>query len=163
GTCNAVAPYCQTQECDTSRYASPAVAIAALPGNAAPIQASLNGTAPSGGTPTTPALTGAVQYASTYATQNATHTVVVILATDGLPNDCSSTVQGVAAAAAAGNAANPRIRTFVIGIFNDSDVQAGAPMNLDTIAKAGGGQDTAFIVQTNMDVTAQLVAALNKI
>jgi hypothetical protein len=158
GKCQAVPSFCQAQTCDTATYATPAVGIAGLPANAGAISGSLAATAPGGGTPTTPALTGAIQYASSWATMNPTHTTVVILATDGLPNDCSSDVNGVA-----GNAATPRIRTFVIGIFSDADIQAGAPANLDTIAASGGGQSTAIIVQTNADVTMQLEDALNKI
>jgi len=123
--------------CDVATYAVPDVPIQPLPGVAPDIVASLANHAPSGGTPTTPALQGAMQYATSYAATQPSHKVIVVLATDGAPNDCSSTVTTVADVAAAGVASNPPIQTFVIGI--------GDIANLDTIAQAGG-TTRAFLV-----------------
>lgn len=148
-------------DCNVSDYATPDVPIQLLPGVAQAIITSLGNHGPGGGTPTVPALTGAIQYASAYA---ATHLgdggipyrkTIVVLATDGDPNDCSSTVQGVANVAAAGLAANPSIQTFVIGV-------GSSLTSLNTIA-AAGGTNTAFIVDTSTDPTAQFEAAMNQI
>jgi hypothetical protein len=119
--------------CDVSTYATPRVAIAALPGNASAIKSMIASTSPSTNTPTTPALQGALQYAKSYATANPTHKVVVVLATDGEPNSCSPTctVANVSSAAAAGYAGSPSIATYVIGV-------GGSTGNLTSIASSGG-------------------------
>ena len=57
--------------------------------------------------------------------------------------------------AAAGVAATPKILTFVIGVGTET-------ANLDGIAQAGG-TNTAFIVDTSMNVSAQFLTALNGI
>ena len=59
----------------------------------------------------------------------------MVLATDGIPNDCNSNVQNVAAAAAGVAATVP---TYVIGVGDQLQ-------SLDTIA-AGGGTSKAFVV-----------------
>jgi hypothetical protein len=137
--------------CVVADYATPDVPIQPLPGVAPDIVASLAGHGPGGGTPTFPALQGALQYTTAYAAANASHKVVVVLATDGAPNDCNSTVTNVAQVAAAGLANAPSIQTFVIGIGNVG--------NLDMIAQAGG-TGRAFLV----DAAAQgLLDAMNTI
>lgn len=163
GSCVALDPFCQFETCSVGEYATPAVAISALPDNATNIITSLDAQVPLGGTPTKPALEGAVQYASGYAKANPRHTVVVLLATDGMPNDCSSTIDNVAQTALAASQQETKVRTFVIGVFGDSDIQSGAQTNLDKIAKAGGGQDTAFVISTSQDVAQEFLAALNNI
>lgn len=149
-------------DCTVADYATPDVPIEMLTNPAATdIVNSLNAHNPGQGTPTVPALTGAIQYASAYA---ATHLgdggipyrkTIVVLATDGDPNDCNSTVQGVADVAAQGLAANPSIQTFVIGV-------GSSLTSLNTIA-AAGGTNQAFIVDTASDPTAQFEAAMNQI
>ena len=161
GTCTAVTPsFCEhTASCDTTMYSAPAAAIAALPGAATGLLASINAKMPDGDTPTQAALTGAIAQASTWATAHPDHRVVVLLATDGLPTECIPTtattldaaVADVAAVAAGGVKATPSISTFVIGVFNQDDVANGAPTNLNEIAKSGG-TNTAFIVDTTQDV-----------
>ena len=125
----------QPDACNVSAYATPLVAMTALP-NAAPFDAAINATQPNGGTPTLPAIQGAYQYAAQLEQQNMTAKVAVVLVTDGEPNDCNSSVQSVASAA---QAAGPKTPTYVIGIGNVT--------NLDAIAQAGGTQ-SAFIVST---------------
>jgi hypothetical protein len=165
GTCTASPPdVCEaTSVCDVAKYAAPATAIAVLPAAAAGLVASIDSKMPDGGTPTAPALSGAIEQAGTWAKAHPDHRVVAVLATDGLPTDCTPTdIAPVAALAAAGVAASPSISTFVIGVFGTEDVANGAPGNLDTIAKQGGTKQ-AFIVDTTKDVTTQFVAALDAI
>jgi len=152
-----------TTNCDATAYSTPADPIAALPGAATALIASIDGTTPNGDTPTGPALTGAIQQATAWAKAHPDHRVVAVMATDGLPTECTPTdINQVGAIAAQGVASNPSINTFVIGVFGPADVSDGAPQNLDTIAQ-DGGTDSAFIVDTTQDVTAQFLAALDAI
>jgi Mg-chelatase subunit ChlD len=152
---------CMNADCDVSVYSSPAVPIAALPGNASALTASINGQITDGATPTAAALTGAINYAKDFATQNAGHTVVVVFATDGLPTECKpGDIPGISQIAAGAYGGTPSIRTFVVGVFAPSETQA--PANLNAIAAAGGTQ-TAFIIDTSQNVTQQLIDAFNAI
>jgi len=151
-----------TVSCSVAQYAAPAAPIATLPGAAATLLASIDAQMPAGNTPTAPALAGAIQQASAWAAKHPDHRVVAVLATDGLPTSCAPTdIASVAALAQAGVAASPSINTFVIGVFGPND-PAQAPANLNEIAR-GGGTKSAFIVDTQKDVTTQFVAALDAI
>jgi len=139
--------------CVVSDYATPDVPIQLLPGVSAAMVSSLNAHGPNGGTPTYPALQGAMQYAVPYAAQNPGRKTIVVLATDGDPNDCNSNVGNVSQVAAAGLANNPSVQTYVIGV--------GSIANLDTIAQAGGtGQ---ALVVDNANAGQQFLAAMNQI
>ncbi len=135
------------------------MAIAALPANAPAIAASLAGHQPLGNTPTQGALEGAIAGAAAYATAHADHTVVVVLATDGQPDEIADTMNQctspltvaaadnqVATAAKAGLIGTPSIKTFAIGVFTPADIASGT-MNLDQLATAGG-TTTPFIIGT---------------
>jgi Mg-chelatase subunit ChlD len=147
--------------CDPTLYAQPAIEIAPLPGVAAQITASLaKHNTPSTGTPTTAALQGAINHATTWAKAHPADATIVILATDGDPDECgngsgTAILSQVEAIAAAGVAATPKILTFVIGVGTET-------ANLNGIAMAGGTK-SAFIVDTSMNISAQFLAALDKI
>jgi hypothetical protein len=141
--------------CVAADYASPGVPVSVLPAAAPAIVASLTAQMPSGGTPTVPALQGAIQYARSWAGQHPTHKVIVVLATDGDPNDCSSTVAGVVAAANDGAMGSPGIPTYVIGV-------GSLLTNLDQVA-AAGGTGKAFIVDTTQNVGVSFLQAMNTI
>lgn len=145
-------------ECGAAVYAAPAVPISDLPGGAGALVASLQATEPEGRTPTAPALQGAIDQARSWAGAHPDHKVVAVLATDGLPTECTPTdINQVAAIAQTAGAGIP---VFVIGVFAEEDTQS--PANLDAIARAGGtGQ--AHIVQTNGDVTKEFLAALDSV
>jgi hypothetical protein len=141
--------------CMVPEYSVPSVPIA-LPPNPGAVAADLGNQRPGGGTPTRPALEGAMQHATSWASQNPGRTVVVVLATDGEPTGCmTNTPQDVANIAAGALAGPQRIRTFVIGV-GDS-LQA-----LNLVAQAGGTGE-AFLVDTGGDVTRQFAAALDQI
>ena len=147
--------------CLVGDYTNPAVPIALLPGNASALAASINAQTPWGGTPTGPALQGAIDQAKAYNQQNPTHRVAVVLATDGLPTACNPTdIQQIAALAGSAYNASPSIVTFVIGVFGPND--SGAQQNLNSIAQAGGSS-SAFMVDTSGNVTQQFLAALDQI
>ena len=153
--------YCSNKtQCTSSDYAKPAVEISTL-GSPTPIINSMNGQTPNGQTPTAPALQGAIDHATAWAKAHPTHTVVVVMATDGLPTQCSPTdIPSIAGIASNAVKATPGIDTFVIGVFAPTDTTAQS--NLDTIAKAGG-TGSAFIVDTSGNVGQQFTDALNKI
>jgi hypothetical protein len=140
-------------ECAVTSYSTPDVGIGTLPGNAAAIVASLAGHNPGGGTPTLPAEQGAVEYTQTWAKAHPTHKVIVVLATDGQPNDCSSTVANVGNAAKAGVTGTPPILTYVIGVGSSTG-------NLDAIAAAGG---TGKAIVVNTGDPASFLAAMQAI
>jgi hypothetical protein len=126
--------FMQIDECNTAAYQAPLVAMQPLPSPS--FQSAIAGVGPAGGTPTLPAIQGAIAYAQQNQKINANAKVAVVLVTDGDPNDCNSSVQNVSAAA---QAVASSIPTYVIGI--------GTTSSLDAIAAAGGtGQ--AFIVST---------------
>ena len=92
--------------------------------------------------------------------------MIVLLATDGLPEQCSvQSIAGVAQIAANGLTVTPSIETFAIGVFAAADVQAGAPAGLNRIALAGSNNaQGAFNIETsNNDVEAQFLNALTTI
>ena len=165
GTCVAVnTSFCLNATiCDVAKYAVPATPIAVLPGAAAGLVASIDAKVPLGDTPTGPALSGAIQQASAWASAHKDHRVVTVLATDGVPTQCTpDAIPEIAALAKAGLNGNPSISTFAIGVFSQGDVADGAQTSLDTIARQGG-TTKAFIVDTQKDVTAQFQAALDSI
>jgi uncharacterized protein YegL len=142
----------QSNECSASTYAAPSVSLRPLPDQTTFANA-MNNNSPGGGTPTAPALNGAIQYAQSVQSSNPGDKVAVVLVTDGDPNDCSSTVQAVSNVAAGAAATIP---TFVIGV--------GSVANLDTIAQAGGTTKATIVSTNNPAQTAQdFQTALNAI
>ena len=141
--------------CTASDYAKAAVEIAPFPGVASQIHSSMGQHSPTTGTPTSAALQGAIDHASAWATSHAPDAAVVVFATDGDPSECDTNLSNIDAIAAAGYAATPRVPTFVIGVGSSLS-------NLNGIAAAGGTQQ-AFLVDTNMNVNQQFLAAMNAI
>jgi hypothetical protein len=138
GTSASLAFFCGNS-CSASSYETPSVALSALP-EATAFKQSIQSQTLCNGTPTAPAIQGAVAYAQTVKAQpsNGSGTVVVALVTDGQPNNCGG-MKGSVAAATAGVAAG--IKTYVIGV--GSSLQ-----NLDTLATAGG-TGKAILVDTS--------------
>jgi hypothetical protein len=150
--------------CPVELYSDPAVALELLPDVSPALVSSLGSMAPAplpyGFTPMGPALQGAVDYAKSYTTANPTHTVIAVLATDGLPTRCApSSSSGLAAIAGVAAQTAPAVRTFTIGVFAQDDTEGQATMQ--AIADAGQGQ--AFVIDPNENVAEQFIAALNAI
>lgn len=124
-------------ECSDQTYGKPEVAMRALPDGAA-FAASMQSHDPNGGTPTLPALRGAIASAVVENAQHPAEKTFVVLVTDGEPNDCDSTVDNVSAAAATG--VTQGVSTYVIGVGDSL-------ANLDRIAD-GGGTKKAILVPT---------------
>jgi len=122
-------------------YSNPDVALSVA--NDPKFDSTLDATKPSGGTPTLPALQGAIKYAQTIAAQRPDEKTAVVLVTDGEPGFYDATqkafvpgcpnndIAHVSAAAAAAKAANPSIPTYVIGVGPSLD-------KLNQVAAAGG-------------------------
>lgn len=141
--------------CNPGDYSMPEVEIAPLPGVSSAIISSINGHSPSTGTPTHPALQGAIVHGKQWANAHPGHVTVVVLATDGIPSGCDADIDHIASVADVGFTVNPSIRTFVIGVGD-------ALTDLNAIA-AAGGTNQAFIVDTTQDTTAQFLQALQTI
>ena len=161
--------------CDPDAYATPAVDFLSLPDTAMALNNSIAAQMPSGDTPSRQALLGAIAHGRDHARDNVGHSVVIVLATDGLPTDCTggrevsgqtdAALQDVVAVTSEGftpkTATDASIQTFVIGVFADAE-QASAQTNLDQIAKAGG-TDHAFLVTSGGDVQQAFLQDLNEI
>lgn len=128
--------------CVAPDYAKPVVPIADLPGVGSQITAAIGKESPGGAsTPMSPALEGAIDYAQGWAQQHTDHVTVVVLATDGEPNNCNpNRIETVAARAEEGLAQNPSIKTFVIGV--------GSELTTLNLIAQKGGTDKAIIVTT---------------
>ena len=147
--------------CNAADYAAPVVNVAMLPAAGTSIIAALAAKEPVGNTPTSEALQGAVDAASAYAAANPGHTVIALLATDGLPTECDTNMAIISGIASAALAASPAVKTFVIGVFSANETATAQP-NLDQIATAGGTAK-AFIVKQGASTTADFIAAMNTI
>jgi hypothetical protein len=166
GQCKAlVSSSCDGAECVLADYQPAKVAIAALPGNAAALSSAITSIPdppPEALTPTSIAIQSGLAIAKAHAAANPGHSVVLVLATDGLPTRCQPLdIPGIAALAAGGVSGSPAIKTFVIGVFSVAQ-QSVAKTNLDAIAK-GGGTNTAFLVSTSNNVAADFQKALDQI
>jgi hypothetical protein len=153
--------------CNASDYATPDVEIAPLPVNAVNLQRSLDAHLPQTTTPSQPALEGAIAHARAWGMGHPDHIPIVLLVTDGQPNGCASTVQGVANIAAAGLAGTPKILTYVIGIISPNvacDIDSFPPnrADLDTVA-ASGGTGAALLIDVGTDPVTQLVSKLKSV
>lgn len=151
--------------CSPASYQNPLLAMATLPGNATghalALQNTMNANAPvlGIGTPTESAMKGAVTFATGHKNANPAHSVAIVLATDGIPGDASCSGEdsaGTQAAITAGFNGNPSIRTFVIGIDPNAEMQT----NLTAWGAAGGGQ---FFDVGTAGGPAQFLAAMKAI
>jgi len=160
--------------CEPGTYTAPAVDYLTLPDTANSLSTSVTAQKPIGDTPTLPALLGAIAHARARAAASVGHSQVVLLATDGMPTDCTTgrevsseipaaldDVVGVATEGYTPAAAtDASVTTFVIGVFAEGDMTAQT--NLDRIAKAGGS-DHAFVISSGGDVQQQFLTALANI
>ena len=153
------APPLVTSSCLSADYAKPKVPMQLLPMAAGTIKQALDSASPGGDiTPTFPALDGAHIYAAQWAKQNPGHVTVVVLATDGEPNNCGSistnTTTNIAKRAEQAYKNNPSIRTFVIGVGD----KVG---DLNAIAASGGTGQAVYLSDAN--AYQGLLDALNEI
>jgi hypothetical protein len=151
--------------CNPSSYGQPVIPIAPIPTQNTAITAAIDGQTPNGGTPLVPVFEGAYPYAKSWATAHPTHKTIVVLATDGEPDETclnptfdgglgNSLANALTLAQAAATSA-PKIDTFVIGLGSDLT-------QLNEIAVAGNTTQ-AILVNTTSNITSQLETAFTQI
>jgi hypothetical protein len=164
-------PCTNATNCNAGAYAKPAVEIGLVSQNLPLVEQALRFQTPQGLTPTGPALQGAIDHARQFAASHPDETVVVLLATDGLPTQCGpdptnpgqgvlEPIANVAQIAASGFSGNSPVRTFVFGVFQSGDTSG--INNLNQIARAGGTEQAA-IIDSSGAVDAQFLDALRAI
>lgn len=152
------------KQCDADAYKDPAVPLQLIAQSEGPIIQALDAQEMAGGTPMVPLLQGLTSYLASNAQPN--RKPVLVLATDGFPDDnCLDTAGGAMAntfdnAIAVAKAAfegTPSVPTFVIGVGTELTA-------LDDIA-AAGGTTAATLVDTSagVDTQAAFVTALDNI
>jgi hypothetical protein len=163
GTAGAAA----TLNCDVNACSKPLVDIAPLTADPAPTdvqeQKLLDAIAASAPpdvamlqnnpqTPTSAALAGATQWATTYETAHPDEKTVIILITDGEPQGCDTNIANIARIA---NDAYTKsgVATYVIGLTGSNE------QTLNQIAM-GGGTEKAFTVSDGNTATSDLLAKL---
>jgi hypothetical protein len=149
--------------CNVNDYTMANVPVNFIPGmggaqNTALINA-INTRMPQGGTPTTPALTGALQQAKAWQIAHPERSINVLFMTDGEPSGCGGTAasQINAAAAVAQQYANgmPSIKTYVLGV-------GPATGPLDAIAAGGGTRMAYMVTNGGAAALAQALADIRK-
>jgi hypothetical protein len=150
------------KQCSVADYEIPAVGLTLQPEAAGPIGAALDAQQMAGGTPMVPLLDGLTRYLAANAKPG--RKPVLVLATDGVPDDtCLSSQDGALpntldnAVAVADKAfkGSPSIATFVIGV-------GGELAALNVIA-AAGGTGAATLVDTGGNAQQAMLAALDNI
>jgi hypothetical protein len=126
--------------CNVADYTMANVPLNFLPGTnngqANAIVTAVQGRARSGGTPTVPALSGALQAAKAWQMNNPSRSLSVVFLTDGQPTGCTGNNTNAAAQVAQTySTGTPPIKTYVLGVGPDTG-------DLDAIA-LGGGTTTA--------------------
>jgi hypothetical protein len=141
-------------DCDTNFYANPRVEIGDLADVGDAILAEMGDVRPGGLTPTAPALAGALAHAAEWAEGESGRATAVVLVTDGYPTQCTpNSVAEIAAIAEDAHVTEPYVRTYVVGLAAD--------FNLDSIA-ISGGTHSAYLVDEG-DPAASFVAALRNV
>jgi hypothetical protein len=144
-----------TGPCDPATYERPDVEIGPRASVSASIESALLAESPAGGTPTVPALRGAIAHARRRMTDDPARDASVLLLTDGIPNDCDSDTPTTVKAAKEGLTGVPLVRTYVVGVGPRLDA-------LNEVAVAGGTAH-AFLLATGADLSKEVTDALESI
>jgi hypothetical protein len=150
-------PGSATASCATDYYRDQALPISDVQQMAHGAMARLDALPPQGQTPTGPALIAALDLATSYALSHVDRSVVVVLATDGLPTACTPTDTAALALLAKAALEGPaHVRTLVVA----SRSLDGADLSgFDSIAEAGGTA-RPLAIDPHADFAAQLTSAL---
>jgi Mg-chelatase subunit ChlD len=153
----------QAGSCTSADYEPPVVPIMPLPSAQVALTAALDRKNPEGGTPMAPAVEGALAHLRKHVTANPGRRAVLVLATDGLPQNCDvgNDIATVAAALSAGRAMAPALSTYIIGVFDPATL-AGSPGALAMLATAGGSGNP-FVLTPGDDLTQKFIDSLNQI
>jgi hypothetical protein len=151
------------QQCSVELYGVPDVDMQVLPGVAPAFSSAVDAQRMFGGTPLVQVLEGMLGYLRDWAGAHPGRKPVLVLATDGIPDDtCSAsnidppnTLENAVALAKSAYTGEPSIPVFVIGV--------GAELSaLNRIAEAGG-TGAAAVLSTGGNVTQEFLAALDSI
>lgn len=151
-------PDAQTASCFAADYERAAMPIGDVSRMADGALAELDAVSPRGQTPTAPALTAALGLATRYAEQHRERSVVVVLATDGLPTTCAPTdALALAELAQAALRGPGHVRTLVVASkpLPGSAEQRG----FESIALAGGS-GAPLVIDPHAEFAQQLGKAL---
>lgn len=143
--------------CASQSYREAALPISAVSQMAQGALAHLDVVVPQGQTPTAPAFTAALELATAYAVSHLDRSVVVVLATDGLPTACAPTdMKALAALAQEAFESAGHVRTLVVA---SESLSGGDRSGFELVAKAGG-TGRALSLDPRADFAAQLADAL---
>jgi hypothetical protein len=164
--CIARPRFCSSQPvgaCIAAAYETPAVTIAELPGIEPALASAFAKIVPQGGTPLTPAATGALNHLRARAAAVPGRKPVLVIATDGQPTGCQpgNSIENAAAQLTSAQAATPGITTYLIGVYTASQL-TGASAALNKLA-AAGGSGAPFLLNAGEDLGQKFLEALSKI
>ncbi|MEO8906119.1 MAG: vWA domain-containing protein [Polyangiaceae bacterium] len=151
------------QQCNVMQYGAPLVPMQVLPDVQPAFSSAVDAQRMYGGTPLVQVMQGMVGYMRDWAKAHTDRKPVLVLATDGIPDDtCSASdidpvnsLDNALALAKDAYEGDPSIPVFVIGV--------GAELTaLNAIAQAGG-TDSAAVIATTGNVTEKFLAALDNI
>lgn len=143
--------------CSSQHYRDSALPISDVSQMAQGALARLDAVVPQGQTPTAPAFTAALELATSYALSRLERSVVVVLATDGLPTACAPTDTAALAELAQEAFEGPgHVRTVVVA---SESLSGGDRSGFERIAKAGG-TGKALTIDPRADFAGQLSDAL---
>jgi hypothetical protein len=151
------------QQCNVTEYGAPIVPMQVLPGAQPAFSSAVDAQRMFGGTPLVQVMQGMVGYMRGWAKTHTDRKPVLVLATDGIPDDtCSASdidpansLDNALALAKEAYEGEPSIPVFVIGVGEELTA-------LNAIAKAGG-TDSAAVIATTGNVTEKFLAALDDI
>jgi hypothetical protein len=147
-----------TPSCATNYYREQALPIADVEGRIRGAEERFDAAPPEGSTPTAPALTAALELAQSYALAHVDRSVVVVLATDGLPTSCSPTDTAALAKLAQAALEGPaHVRTLVVASRSLDEMDLSG---LEQIA-AAGGTARSLVIDPRADFAKQLRGALS--
>ncbi len=153
--CNSVA--CDTTACETALVELGTLTADPAPTDAheAALIAAINSKSAVGQTPTKPALDGALNWISNFATSHPDDTNVVVFVSDGTPTHCGTNAADIIASVAAAHS-SANVLTYAVGL-------AGSNVSLMNGIAAAGGTGSYFPVSNSVTTTQQLVAAMEAI
>ncbi|HYP86629.1 MAG TPA: hypothetical protein VEQ59_00710, partial [Polyangiaceae bacterium] len=144
-----------TASCRTDHYRFAAMPISDVSLNANSAFTRLDAVKPQGQTPTAPALTAALDLATTYGVAHLDRSVVVVLATDGLPTTCAPTDAAALAELAQQALDGPaHVRTMVVASGSDAHAAGFARI------AAAGGTLRPLVIDPRHDFARQMGDAL---
>jgi len=151
------------QVCNVALYAEPIVPMQVLPGVQPAFSSAVDAQRMSGGTPLVQVMQGMVGYMRGWASTHLDRKPVLVLATDGIPDDtCTASnidpensLDNALALAKDAYEGEPSIPVFVIGVGEELTA-------LNAIAEAGGTENAA-VISTTGNVTQKFLEALDGI